>query len=241
MDDAADYLVGYGADDWSDNNHHVVQRKAERIAAAMSDDLRAALAGWVATLDAHSITGTPPMPSPPGTRYLNFNYTSTLQRAFQVSDADVLHIHGQGRRGDALILGHARPVAGPKPASAYGTEDDDVRIVEAAQILDEALDRSAKRSGEIIAANAGWFRTLSSVATVRVMGHSLAEVDHPYFEEIVRHIRPGAVWHVSCYNADDRARSAELMDALSVQSDRWHTFDLAHWIKRQRTSIDPGT
>lgn len=230
MEEAAEYLVGYGADDWSDDNHHVVQREAERIAAAMSDDLRAALARWVTTLDAHPIPSMAFMLLPPGTRYLNFNYTRTLQRAFRVSDTDVLHIHGQGRRGDPLVLGHARPVSDPKPMSAYGGEDDDVRITEAAQILDETLNRAAKRSGGIIDANGDWFRSLSSTTTVRVMGHSLAEVDHPYFEEIARHVRPDAVWNVSCHSADDRVRSAELRDALCIEPDRWHVFNLTHWI-----------
>lgn len=231
MDEAAEQLVGYGADDWSDSYHHAPQQAAQDIAKALTKGIRRHLAEWARTLDATRVPGLVTMPLSQEIPYLQFNYTSTLQRVFHVPDANVLHIHGQAARGDELVLGHARPPAGAKTLSTpHDHEDADVRMREAAQILDDVLDATSKRSPDVIAANASFFAGLSGVGHVIVLGHSLAEVDHPYFEEVRRHVRPDALWRVSCYSDGDRVRAEKLRQVLGIMTTQWIIYDLSTWL-----------
>lgn len=230
IEEAAQHLVGYGAEDWSDAYHHSVQHEAEEIAGALSNGLRGSLSNWVTSLDRLALHQNAVLHLPPSARFLNFNYTCTLQRAFNISDQRVFHIHGQGFRGDPVVLGHALPISDPRSVQEYGNEDDDVRIVQAAEILEETLNRSSKRSSEIIEANEAWFKSLNTVSQVFVLGHSFADVDHIYFEEVARNTMPNAEWFVSCFNTEDEKRAANLKSALGVHSERWRHFNLALWM-----------
>ncbi|WP_292620251.1 AbiH family protein [Mesorhizobium sp.] len=57
-----------------------------------------------------------------------------------------------------------------------------------------------KPTQKVIHANAGFFAGLSGVKRIEVMGHSVSEVDRPYFLEVVRNIDiPRVRWKVSYF------------------------------------------
>jgi Bacteriophage abortive infection AbiH len=96
VEDAAQFLVPYSADDWSDAYHHDYQYEIGRVVSALTETMRARFAEWVRQL---------PIPNPAAigavrlsidatATFLNFNYTSSLQRLYAVPDAQILHIHG---------------------------------------------------------------------------------------------------------------------------------------------------
>nr|WP_292620255.1 AbiH family protein [Mesorhizobium sp.] len=64
-----------------------------------------------------STIGSKRIPIDLGAKFLNFNYTPSLQDLYGVPDANILHIHGAARDPDAkLILGHGwMPPKSPNP------------------------------------------------------------------------------------------------------------------------------
>lgn len=209
--------MSYGADDWSDSGHHDYQYELNRVVEAISSTMRARFADWIRQLRIpadNSFTGKP-LPLDPSARYLNFNYTPTLQKTYGIDDSQVLHIHGQASSStDQLVLGHAWQRS-PADSLNHGTnvEDADTRVVEGNRIVDDYFSATFKPTNKIIMQQQRFFHNLRSVRQIFVMGHSLSEVDAPYLEAIAKHIDATTVtWKVSYHSnaAAAQARMSEL-------------------------------
>ncbi|MBO9101291.1 MULTISPECIES: bacteriophage abortive infection AbiH family protein [unclassified Rhizobium] len=220
IEDASNFLVGYGAEDWSDAYHHDYQYEIQQAVEAVSTTLRLRFAEWIRQLP---VPWTPEfsgqrVPMDPSAVFLNFNYTPSLQRLYAVPDINVLHIHGSAADPtETLVLGHGwEPVPNLDP---YRFEQDpegaDMRVVEGQGIVDDYFRDTFKPTAKVIVKNAAFFAGLSDVDRIVVMGHSVSEVDHPYFEEVIANIDVNLVrWKVSYYGDLDGLRKR--MEALGV-------------------------
>jgi hypothetical protein len=210
VDYASGFLMPYGAEDWSDAGHHDYQYELERVVEAISSTMRERFADWIRKL---------PIPAPgsfsgklllldPAARYLNFNYTPTLQRMYGIADSQILHIHGQaGSPTDQLVLGHGWRRT-PADSLNYGVvgEDADTRVLEGNKIVDDYFSATFKPTGKIILQQQPFFLNLKTVRQILVMGHSLSAVDAPYFEEIIKNIDSSAVrWKISYHGTPTSA------------------------------------
>ena len=75
-----------------------------------------------------------------------------------------------------------------------------MRVVEGQRIIDEYFRVTFKPTAQIISDNGGFFAGLSRVDSIFVMGHSVSEVDHPYFLEVIRNIDANRVpWKISYF------------------------------------------
>jgi len=91
------------------------------------------------------------------------------------------------------------------------SERDDTRFIEGASIIDRYFELSFKPTERIIADNERRFAALSDVDDIRVLGHSLSDVDRPYLQKIAACVRPAVQWRVSCRNT-----SAALEDRFAT-------------------------
>ncbi|MEG3124233.1 bacteriophage abortive infection AbiH family protein [Sphingomonas sp. GB1N7] len=176
----------------------------QRLRCRRSQLLRARFGEWIRQL---TIPTPASFPGPwirldPAALYLTFNYTPTLQRLYGIPEAHVLHIHGSAAKSeDQLVLGHGWE---PGLADPYRFESDpenaDMRVIEGIEIVDGYFKDTFKPTVRIIEAYRQNFAALADVTDIIVMGHSLAEVDHPYFEAIIAKIDIRKVrWRVSVY------------------------------------------
>ena len=220
IEDASNFLVGYGADDWSDAYHHDYQSEIQQAVEAISTTLRLRFAEWIRQLPvpwAAEFRGQR-VPLDPSAVFLNFNYTPSLQRLYGVPNINVLHIHGAAANPtETLVLGHGWE---PDPnLDPYRFEQDpegaDMRVVEGQVIVDQYFKDTFKPTAKVIENNAAFFAELSDVDRIVVMGHSVSEVDHPYFKEIIANIDVKRVrWKVSYYWDLDGLRKR--MESLGV-------------------------
>ena len=217
-DQASIFLNSPGADDWSDADNHAYQYEVEQVATALSTRLKRSFHAWLQTLvipEAATWSGQR-LHVPPTSRFLNFNYTPTLSRLYQVPDDRVLHIHGRTYDPeDAVILGHGREHV-PRVRSEADA-DMDFRVLEGEDILDRYFAATFKPAETILARHASFFDSLSDIEEVRVLGHALSEVDFLYLLRI-REVAPTARWRISYY--DDRqsvAERAALLDLSGAQ------------------------
>lgn len=212
IDNASNFLVAYGADDWSDAYHHDYQYELNRVVEGISVTMKARFAEWIAQL---------PIPGIESVRdklvhlnmnasFLSFNYTPALGEIYGIAVENVFHIHGCASDPvSKIVLGHGwSPESKGSLNRGVNFEEADTRIVEGNHIIDRYFVATFKPTEEIIAHNQPFFAALAGVERISIMGHSLADVDLPYLLEIVRRIDARRVkWKVSYHDRPDAVRS----------------------------------
>ena len=80
-----------------------------------------------------------------------------------------------------------------------------------------------KDTKSIIKSNENIFNQYKDVKEVYVYGHSMGDVDKPYFMEIKRHISPDANWFIYILNSKDEKKSwIKKVDFLKIDNERLH-------------------
>ncbi len=205
IDYASQFLMSYGADDWSDSGHHDYQYELDRVVKAISKTLQERFAQWVRQIPIPSLSScnTGPLPLDPNALYLNFNYTQTLQWTYGIPNGQIVHIHGKAcDPTDRLILGHGwERTASDSLNHGVDMSEADIRVLEGNVIVDDYFTATFKPTAQIIAHNQNFFSNLRAIRQIYVMGHSLAEVDAPYFAEIIKNIDSSSVrWMISYHH-----------------------------------------
>lgn len=129
--------------------------------------------------------------------YLSFNYTETLEKTYHIPNSQILYIHGTR---DNPIFGHnANECAcfGPSEESWVATDDADDAVKKIFQCTIKPVD-------DIIKKHTSFFGNLSSVCEIVILGHSLNEIDRPYFEKIISIVPSNAQWQVSFHRNEDK-------------------------------------
>jgi hypothetical protein len=236
IDYASQFLMSYGADDWRDSGHHDYQYELDRVIEAISKTLRKHFAQWVRQLPIPSLSScnTEPLPLDPNAFYLNFNYTQTLQWTYSIPDSQILHLHGKASDPtDRLILGHGwERTASDSLNHGVDMSEADIRVVEGNEIVDGYFSATFKPTAQIIAYNQAFFSNLKAIRQIYVIGHSLAEVDVPYFAKIIKNIDSSSVrWMISyhCNPTDAQAKFSKFGIDMSLAI--FSTLDDTHrWI-----------
>lgn len=165
--------------------------------------IRKNFTNWINDIDTHLLR--PKFSLPKSVYYLSFNYTDTLETVYKIPESNIRHIHGSSRTGgNTLIYGCQDD---PIPLTVLDKEEDDdlqylVRY-KTAELLNNGLK---KNTNEIITNNRDFFARLSNTKKVFVIGHSLAEVDWPYFNEIRKYIAKDAKWQISYHSMIEKIR-----------------------------------
>lgn len=121
--------------------------------------------------------------------FLNFNYTSVLEKIYKV--VDVYHIHGS--QSDEIIFGHGNHRF--NFMSTYDGPDDG--LAEIHNILLKDTER-------IIEDSQPFFDKLSTVKEIYSIGFSFSEVDLPYIEEICKKCNTeDCIWYLHVHGTEE--------------------------------------
>lgn len=152
-------------------------------------------------------------------RVLCFNYTEFIEELYGAKPENVCYIHGcrkNRKRGkpDELILGHRpgmeneqwdkvrlKPYRFKDPYKRYIMEAALETAAREAAWYDES---TTKNCDDIIKAHSRFFDGLYDVREIYIIGHSLSEVDHPYFREICQ--KTDADWYMGFHSLADMKR-----------------------------------
>lgn len=159
-------------------------------------------------------------------RVLSFNYTEFIESLYGAFHDRVCYIHGcrKNNKPDDLILGHKAGMeeeqwdkVGLKtykfkdPYKNYIMESAlDLAVTEASW-YDEA---TTKNCSEIIKSHQSFFDGLSGIDEIFVIGHSLAEVDYPYFKEVCKNTN--AKWFIGYHSSSDLRRLLVFADNMNL-------------------------
>ena len=145
--------------------------------------------------------------------FLSFNYTKVLEQVYSIPSQLVKHIHGVAEEDFSIIeVGHGRT---DREIDDMFDSDNDFEL-EACKEVKDLVKGWRKDTNRIIRQNVRFFDSLHDVTEIFVLGHSMAIVDMPYFQEIKANVQPDAVWTLSVYTEEDRQRKLEAVRELEL-------------------------
>lgn len=232
IDHASNFLASYGADDWSDSYHHDYQYEINEIVQAVSSRLKEEFFSWVQTIQIPDEAERKLLKIEPNALFLNFNYTNTIQELYSAYQPQVLHIHGSIEDGEEeIILGHGWSATERPKLNEWNEFDDvDTRAMEGYELIEDYFEGTFKPTNKIIKRNQSFFDGLVNVSDIYVWGHSLSNVDLPYFSEvaaITNENRP--TWHVSHYSLSSIEDNAAAMSSIGIEDSLVRHHQLAEY------------
>lgn len=149
--------------------------------------------------------------------FLNFNYTDTLQKRFNVREEDIYFIHGNARKKKSIIFGHSSM---PEPPlllmKQFGGRFEGLYYISNMLYLTDK--HVSENIHDYIYYLAGSVINPKDIKNVYVLGHSFGEVDFEYFRFLIDATRETAAWNISCYNAEDEERVKSTMKKLKFSN-----------------------
>jgi len=135
----------------------------------------------------------------PNCQYLTFNYTDTLEAIYGIPQQNIAHIHGSRLIHDEYIIGHNYY---RDPIDVW---DEESLIFEskAKESIIESMNDFVKDHQGNISKHSDFFAKLSEIKQVVCYGHSMNEIDWPYFQEVINRIGKDVPWRISCYCKED--------------------------------------
>lgn len=229
----------YGSDDFRDRDYHAGQFQAEDEIGGLVQEIRDSFTEWVASLSL-PLSDKKISLDKEDAYFINFNYTDTLQSVYNVSDENILSIHGNVTKGTDLVLGHNRTydeinteyvVELPEPPADLNDEDlaewydnhsDDGEGYIHQSVRGEVVSQISslrKNTAGIILANKKIFESLKDVKHIFVYGLSFSSIDTPYIDELISHIDKDTVqWKVSYLTEDDLAKEQAYFKLKGIKS-----------------------
>lgn len=179
-------------------------------------------ARWCRSIDLTSASKLSLFNFTPSDRFLTFNYSDTLEKVYGVAESQILHIHGRAvQPNDEMIVGHNRPATMPQEIEEdfYDHEANYKAII-------DTVNKLEKKTREIIGRNRKFFNAQNDVKEVVVVGHSVADVDMPYFEVVKKNIASGANWRFSYYNDIDVVHIHDVAAELGLDTAHYSVFHI---------------
>jgi hypothetical protein len=168
---------------------HNLGDKAELIIETLTNGLRNALKDWVLQLEFNVTISL--LNIDKNAIFFTFNYTDILERLYEINHNQITYIHNKAIRSTILgdnsdiIIGHVikdKKIKMPKQSK---------RGIKTAIAYEEAFDalkpyyiQSFKDTEQVISENRNFFDNLSNIEEAIILGHSLSDIDMPYFQEI---------------------------------------------------------
>lgn len=155
-------------------------------------------------------------------RFITFNYTTFLESKYGIDKSNILYIHGkQGSKTNPPIIGHAsidtfnkwykkKNSSYKKYYNARHALLPEVELM--ATNIEEYFALSEKPVRDIINKYNVFLNNLYDIEHIYVLGHSLSDVDIPYFKKVI-HLNdcPECIhWHLSFYDENEKLRLASV-------------------------------
>lgn len=215
LSENTDYLPDIGSDDFRDGDFHTFGYVMDKICKSLTSGLKEHFKEFILSIEYPDTIWEKKIRLDKEATFLNFNYTNTLERIYRINQKNIKYIHNSVYNSEEIILGHAIDPKKfekqlPEPPESL-TEDEIIEWYSENDSCDYSYDTGRnnlhkyfklmhKPTADIISSNASFFHSLKDVEKIYVYGHSISQVDIPYFEEIVKYISKDTKWEVSYYD-----------------------------------------
>jgi hypothetical protein len=188
------------AEDFKLSDTYGIESDVSEQADNMVNEIRIRFHDWICNIDISKASKKLTFSS--DSRFLTFNYTSTLQDVYGIGDDRVCHIHGKADRYDELVFGHGDTFEEEPDVDEHGESNCTIfsDAERAARYPFYAFQKPVER---VIERNSDFFEPLHDITDVIVIGHSLNEIDLPYFEKVAKSAKR-AKWTVSFHEHQEK-------------------------------------
>lgn len=204
------------ADDFRPSFVYGLEDEMTEQAKSHVDSIREKFVEWIQQIDVNEAAEK--IAFPEDAAFISFNYTTTLQSVYGIDSRRVLHIHGNVENNDELIFGHGKEIYDVPEVDENGDSTRDM-FSDARGNASYPLRALKKPVDEVLVRYNEYFEQLQDIETVVVIGHSLNEIDHPYFKRI-NDVLPDVSWHVIYYSEDDSGGFIQSLVACGVAPER---------------------
>ena len=213
------YLEDYGSEKWRDAFHHDYQYELDRKIDRITQGIRESFCNWLSQISFDGLVKKA-IPIERDAYYLTFNYTRTLEDIYDIPTQNILHIHGifKEHDNDEIIYGHGgRPYIIEKGI-------DDPRVAEGEEIIKDYFEKTAKPVMQIIHRYQKFFyKMITDVTNVTIIGHSMNDIDYPYFKRICNSIRGRTDWTYYYHSPKDIGNCLRCLEnRIKYRGDRFH-------------------
>jgi len=183
--DNEEFIIPYGHDGWKDSMHHDYEYVLNETLELLSVELVKTFKEWISSVEIppKELVEKVDCIKNENSMFLNFNYTETLTKIYDIDKKNILHIHGTC---EEPILGHAFS----ETPRFNDDENKDIRVLNGQELINQYFKKTFKPTKKIISDNKTFFENLKyiDIEKVYVLGHSIANVDIEYFKEINKNI-----------------------------------------------------
>lgn len=146
-----------------------------------------------------------------GALYFTFNYTETLEEIYKIPTSQICHIHGfRCNPKDEIVIGHNNA---KEPIESDEIKDDDPNyIYSSKKNVISIRNKMQKQYDSNMNKNWDFFERLGKVGKVVVYGHSLDEVDWPYFKKMFEIIGPKVPWHIYDHEGENESNIKKFIE-----------------------------
>lgn len=137
-------------------------------------------------------------------KYLTFNYTKVLESVYGINPYNICHIHGC-KDDDRIIVGHNHR------RDPQEEDDNQLNVKMSRRNIVELMNKNEKPVMDIIRKNTAFFNSLYDIQRIIIIGHSMAEVDMPYFKEIAKHINRDCIWRFYWHDPNEQDKFYQLI------------------------------
>lgn len=133
---------------------------------------------------------------------LSFNYTSTIEKVYGYEN--VCHIHGRASNYETLIFGHGEEI--------YDAENELDAVYDNAYTIFESVFKSYKKNiNYALKVYGNLFNELFDISSIYIFGHSLSDIDYPYFKRILDSVGENIPVYISTLNEMDFKRKCKIL------------------------------
>lgn len=162
--------------------------------------------------------------------FINFNYTKSLEDCFLIDSNRILYIHGKFDNEERLIFGHGETHDLTKLYDDLNFTQDGFIECSASQLndliaIDTLIHELHKPVEKIKEKLERWLSSLPKITEIYVLGHSLGDVDLPYFEIIKKIAISNVKWKFSYYSDDDINKIMSKADKIKIKKYSIGTID----------------
>ena len=235
-EEAFEHYPDFGSDDFHDRDWYEAEFATEQRLNKVYYDIAIAFERWIAQLP-HGNNKKKIKMNYEDSLFISFNYTHTLEELYGIPSDRILHIHGCVGNG-SLIFGHGYQYEAiqKKMEEFEMVEDGDYVYQRAKDAAISGVASHRKNVEEILNNYRQWFDSLNDIAYIHIFGHSLGDVDLPYFHRIFDSCNKSDVFvEYSCRNEMEYNRAISIVQSQSIPLCHFRSIDLrVHQILKER-------
>lgn len=230
-----DYLPNYSSDDFRDRDRYSFEIEMERILGQLTTELYNSFKQFILSVQFPILDPNLVVNLDKDACYLTFNYTNTLNHYYSIPDENVLFIHEKAQKDEnELVLGHGvdpknfeeKPEVPPEGLSEeeyddwcqYQSDKFDYSYDRGKKMINQYFTATFKGTDNIIESNSNFFADLRNIDEILILGHSLADVDLPYFRVLATSVKPEVKWTATYYLEADQPKHLATLKNIGIKN-----------------------